>query len=124
MVRTNEKFPRRRSTESRPLIFLSHAQFDAEAARDLKKWLQDTFKGGLDVFVSSDSRNIPMGVDWYNEIDEALKTCALGIILVSKNSVGRPWVGYELGALRIASKNTTPVCVGGMSKAELPSPFD
>ena len=113
---------RRQRRESRRLIFLSHAQTDAVAARVLKSWLEETLK--VEVFVSSDSRNVPMGIDWYNEIDEALKVCTLGIILVTRDSIERRWVSYELGWLRAASKKTAPVCAGGISKTELPSPFD
>jgi hypothetical protein len=107
------------------LVFLSHAHCDADAAAELKKWLEDdVFKDCLEVFTSSDSRDIPIGSDWYEAVDGALRTCTMGIVLITKKSVSRPWISYELGALRAASKKTAPVCVWGMSKNELPSPFD
>jgi TIR domain len=107
----------------RRTIFLSHAQSDAEAAKLLKKWLLSAFGSDVQVFVSSDWQSIEMGMNWYDTIDHALHDSMLGIVLLTENSIKRPWVTYELGALRAARKKTIPVCIGRVTKAALPSPF-
>jgi hypothetical protein len=87
----------------RRIIFLSHAQSDAEAAKTLKTWLLLAFSN-VQVFASSDWQSIEMGMDWYETIDRALRDSTLGILLVTENSIKRPWVNYELGALRAGRK--------------------
>jgi hypothetical protein len=78
----------------------------------------------LKIFASSDWQSLPPGVDWYNTIDKALRDCTLGIILVTEGSFNRPWINYELGALRYAGKKTIPICAEGIDKGKLPSPLD
>jgi hypothetical protein len=107
----------------RRIIFLSHAQSDFEAAKTLKDWLLYAFSNNVQVFASSDWQSIEMGMDWYETIDRALRDSTLGLLLITENSIQRPWVNYELGALRAARKKTVPVCIGRVTKASLPSPF-
>ena len=107
----------------RRIIFLSHAQSDAEAAKLLKTWLLSAFGNNVQVFASSDWQSIEMGMNWYDTIDRALHDSALGIVLLTETSIKRPWVNYELGALRAGRKKTIPICVGRVTKAALPSPF-
>jgi len=105
-------------------IFLSHAQSDAEAANLFKSWLLLAFDNNVQVFASSDWHSIEMGMNWYETIDRALHDAALGIVLLSETSIKRPWVNYELGALRAGRKKTIPLCIGKVTKAALPSPFN
>lgn len=104
-------------------IFLSHAQNDAEVASSLKVWLKSVFDN-VNIFASSDAHSMEMGADWYNTIDRELRECTIGILLLTETSIKRPWINYELGALRLAKKNTIPLCLGRVKKATLPSPFN
>src|ERR1035437_1327058 len=101
------------------LIFLSHAQVDAGPAGALKQWLRDRFPGFLDVFASSDWESIEQGREWYDKIRDALSTCDLGLVLVTPNSIRRPWVSFEIGGLKLINKDVIPVCIG-VDFAELP----
>lgn len=112
-----------RRERDHPAIFLSHAQADSDNAKKLKDWLISTFDNKVQVFASSDWQSIEPGKDWYETIDHALRDCTLGIILLTETSIQRPWVNYELGALRASNKRTIPLCVGQVRKATLPSPF-
>ncbi|MGB7556140.1 MAG: toll/interleukin-1 receptor domain-containing protein, partial [Candidatus Korobacteraceae bacterium] len=96
---------------ARHTIFLSHAKIDAGPALVLKQWLLDRFPGFLDVFVSSDFESIEQGREWYEKIRDALKACDLGLVLVTPNSIQRPWVSFEIGGLKLIDKDVIPVCV-------------
>lgn len=45
------------------------------------------------------SRQITDGRMWIQEIDKALKESKIGIILVTREDISRPWLNFEAGAL-------------------------
>jgi len=54
-----------------PVLFVSHAAIDAELPRLLKETIERGFNG-IDVFVSSDPEDLPIGDPWVEQILEAL----------------------------------------------------
>src|SRR5947209_4966435 len=106
------------------VIFVSHAQRDAQAAEKLQEWLSSRFSENAEVFVSSYWGSIEPGQEWYREIMTAIEKCKLGIVLVTKNSLNRPWVTYEVGALQLLKKKPIPLCIGSIRKSELPAPLN
>lgn len=104
------------------LVFLSHTTADAPSARQLQEWLRKTLI--VEVFLSSDIESIELGEDWYEGIISALKNCAVGLILVTQNSVARPWVHFELGGLKLGRKTAIPVLGGTIRAEDLLPPLD
>ena len=56
-------------------------------------------------------------------MEEALKSADLQLVLCSKESVGRPWVNFEAGAVWLRGVPIIPVCHSGMKLEDLPVPL-
>lgn len=103
--------------------FISHISSETELAQCLKKRLDEHFPNALEIFVSSDRESIQAGSKWLDEVDKALKSADLQLILCSKESVGRPWVNFEAGAVWLRGIPVIPVCHSGMKPSDLPVPL-
>ena len=99
---------------SRKRVFISHISSETELAQSLKKYLEKHFLGLLEIFVSSDRETIQAGSKWLEEVNEALKSADLQIILCSEESVGRPWVNFEAGAVWLRGIPVIPLCHSGL----------
>jgi hypothetical protein len=108
---------------SRKSVFISHISTEADLAQSLKKYLEKHFLGLLDIFVSSDRETIQAGSKWLQDVETALKSADLQIILCSKESVARPWVNFEAGAVWLRGIPVIPVCHSGMEPNKLPVPL-
>src|SRR5579864_4609627 len=108
----------------KPLIFISHISEEKDLAIALKKLVESAFLNMIDVFVSSDPTSIKLGRKWLNEITEALKTCAVEIILASPESVKRPWINFEGGCAWIRDIPVIPLCHSEMVPMKLPPPLN
>jgi molybdopterin-guanine dinucleotide biosynthesis protein A len=104
-------------------VFISHISSETALAQALKQHLQRDFLGLLDIFVSSDQSTIGAGSRWLDEVDKALKAADAQIVLASKESVGRPWVNFEAGAVWLRGIPVIPLCHSGMAPEELPVPL-
>lgn len=105
------------------LVFISHITAEKEIALSLKRLVDEAFMGMIDVFVSSDPKSIAMGGRWLNEITQALKACAVEIILAGPKSIQRPWINFEAGAGWIRDVPVIPICHSGITPATLPPPL-
>ena len=104
-------------------VFVSHISGETAIAQWLKAKLDRDFLGALDVFVSSDRMTIEAGRRWLDEVDKALKQADVMILLCSRDSVGRPWVNFEAGAVWLRGIPVVPVCHSGLAVADLPAPL-
>ncbi len=104
-------------------IFISHINEEASIAQVLKEWIEDTFLGQWDVFVSSDSDDIPAGKRWLEEIDKSLDSTDLIIIICSPQSIKRPWINFEAGCGWIKRVPIIPTCHSGLTSNKLPVPL-
>ncbi|MDZ7662950.1 toll/interleukin-1 receptor domain-containing protein [Thiohalophilus sp.] len=91
-------------------IFISHISSEAPLAKILKEWIESTFSGGVRVFVSSDSDDIPAGSKWLDKISQALSESKILILLCSSASVIKPWINFEAGAGWAKNVPIMPVC--------------
>jgi hypothetical protein len=108
---------------ARTRVFVSHISTESALAQALKQRLQRDFLGLLDIFVSSDQTTIRAGSKWLDEVDQALKGADVLIVLASPESVGRPWVNFEAGAVWLRGIPVIPVCHSGMTLEQLPVPL-
>ena len=93
-------------------IFISYAREDARLAAWLSKWLNSS---GWDVWV--DVENIRGGARWAGEIERAISSSSLVVLLLSSSSVLSDWVGSELAA---AKDLRVPVVVADLDDPPLP----
>jgi hypothetical protein len=107
----------------KPLVFISHITEEKEIALALKKLIEKTYMGMIDVFVSTDPTSIKPGRKWLDTITASLKSCKIEIILASPESVTRPWINFEAGAGWIRDIPVIPVCHSGMIPSKLPPPL-
>lgn len=105
-------------------VFISHISKESALAQALKERLLADFEGRLDVFVSSDRSSIRAGKKWLDEVDQALKEADLVIVMASPESVTRPWVNFEAGAVWLRGTCLIPVCHSDMTPATLPTPLN
>ncbi|MBY0379492.1 MAG: TIR domain-containing protein [Burkholderiales bacterium] len=105
-------------------VFLSHIHEEKEIALKLKSLIELHFLNMVNVFVSSDLSSNETGEKWLNNITSALKVCVMGIILSSNNSIMRPWINFEAGALWVRDIKVIQACHSGMSKSTLPIPLN
>src|SRR5262245_48339821 len=91
-------------------IFISHISRETSLARALKERLVADFLGLPEVFVSSDRTTIEAGEKWLDEIESALEAADLVMVMASRESVGRPWVNFEAGAVWLRGIPLIPIC--------------
>lgn len=70
-------------------IFISHISEETSIAEILKDWIESTFLGQCEVFVSNDAADLPAGNKWIGEIDQALDSAVAFLVLFSSTSVKR-----------------------------------
>lgn len=105
-------------------VFISHISEEAEVAIVLKEWIESTFLGEYEVFVSSDSESIPAGTKWLEEMTKAITTSKIILLLCSPESIYRPWINFEAGCGWAQNKPVIPICYGGLTKGNLPPPIN
>lgn len=108
----------------RKQVFISHISKESGLAQALKERIVADFKGLPEVFVSSDRTSIGAGTKWLDEVDKALKAADVVIVMASPESVSRPWVNFEAGAVWLRGTRLIPVCHSGMTPATLPNPLN
>lgn len=104
------------------IVFLSHITEEAPVALALKKFIEESFDGQISVFASSALDDITPGQQWFREIEKALESCGVLLILCSPTSLTRPWINFEAGC-GWRRKDMIPVCHLGQSRDQLPFPF-
>jgi hypothetical protein len=104
------------------ILFVSHAAVDKELATHLKMVIELSFFG-IDVFVSSDPEDLPIGDPWVEQILKALERAKLILVLGTERSLNRKWVWFESGAGWDRRRQIFTGCVGKLRKNNLPPPF-
>lgn len=93
-------------------VFIS---WGGEKAKKYAKFLEDllnqVFGKKAETFYSG---SIESGTVWLSRINSALEESKVGIIILTKESVKRPWVNFEAGAIfkaDIENNSIIPICV-------------
>jgi hypothetical protein len=104
-------------------IFISFIHEDEKVAEGVKRFLNEKLRIKSEVFLASDKWAIYAGEDWLKRIKEELTSAKVVVLLLSKASIGRPWVNFEAGAAWLADKAIIPVCFGDLLKDATPKPY-
>jgi hypothetical protein len=78
-------------------VFISHINEESPIAILLQNYIRRAFEERLEVFVSSDRKSIGGGKEWWELIRHKLKSVTVVLLLLSDESVSRPWINYEAG---------------------------
>lgn len=87
-----------------PLVFISHASADRRVAESLATMIESS-GGGVRTFLSSRSGDIRADAEWLPAVQRALREADAYVILLTPNSVLRPWGNFETGAAGSAKSN-------------------
>lgn len=102
--------------ERRPYdVFLSYSAKDRDWASEIVAALKSS--GVSNWF---DAHEIPAGERWQPRIEEALRESRVLILILSAESLNRPWIFFEVGAAVADSKRIVPVLAGDIDVASLP----
>jgi TIR domain len=105
-------------------IFISHTNEESDFAESLQVWIRDILDNYVELFVSSDNGvSIPLGSEWPKMVKESLEKTSIVIVLVSYRSIDRKWIYFEAGAGYVRDIPVIPICIGGITKEELPAPL-
>ena len=104
-------------------IFISHISEEKELALVLKGWIEDTFIGTFDVFVSNDEDCITVGDKWLTQIKKAIDESKVLIAICSEASMPRPWINFEIGCAWAKDIPIMPICHTGITRSTLPAPI-
>jgi TIR domain len=108
---------------ARTKIFISHVHEDADLAVNLKGLIEDSVSGAIEVFVSSAPQSLALGVDWFQTIRENIQNANGFIILLTPDSLNRPWVNFEAGAAFGRDVRLVPVCTRGLKVRHVAAPL-
>ncbi|MBS0368912.1 MAG: toll/interleukin-1 receptor domain-containing protein [Proteobacteria bacterium] len=108
-------------------LFLSHDSRDRERAKAIAQAVQRLTLGQISVWHSSDdgpSGGLRPGQVWLDEIRRQIADSRALVVLLTPQSVNRPWLLFEagFGAAQINCA-VIPVCVGIDSVADVPFPL-
>ncbi len=111
----------RRSTPSQPTtstalrVFISYSRKDMKTADRIVDALKEK---GIDVRI--DRRDLPIAVEWQDELADMIRQSETVLWLVSKHSVNSEWCLWELATLTKLNKRLVPLQVGAMKPEDLP----
>lgn len=86
-----------------PLVFISHDSRDGDLAEAFANLIQNCSGGFVKSFRSSDRKGtegIAYGTEWYREIMQQLSDATDVVALLTRRSIDRPWILYEVGVAK------------------------
>src|SRR5262245_33572170 len=103
-------------------IFISHAVANSRLASALADSLERS-KVGVTTFLSSRPGDIEADHEWIRDVEEALRAADAVVIVLTPESVLRPWVNFEAGAAWFANRKLVLVRIQALQPHEIPSPL-
>lgn len=102
------------------LIFISHAIANTRLARMLADLLEQL---GARTFLASRAGDIRADENWMSGIERALQEADAYIILLTPESVLRPWVYYEAGSASRSGKQYLFLRIQALAPEDIPLPI-
>ena len=89
----------------------------------MKKFIERIFAGAVDVFVSTHEWSLQPGDLWESKIRKELKNSKMILVLLSKDSITRPWINFEAGAAWLKGIILIPMMHRGFTSADFIPPY-
>src|SRR5206468_1560868 len=96
-------------------IFLSHYSQEALVANYLKEEIERAFLGAVEIFVSSHAKSIQLGDEWEELVRTRLTDAELVLVLLSADSITRPWLNFESGGAWALHRRMIPLLHRGFT---------
>lgn len=106
-------------------VFISWSEKNSKShqiAQLLRSWLPKVIQR-LECFLSSEDINA--GALWFDELRQNLEKSKIGILCLTANSTGKPWILFEGGYVARSfeeKKRVYPLLID-ISASEMPAPF-
>ncbi len=104
-------------------VFISFIHEEAGYAEAVQAFITQILGPEAKPFLSSDKLQVYAGEKWLDRIMDELKEAKVVILMLSTESMKRPWVNFEAGAAWTREIKTIPVCFGGLGKDFIPKPY-
>jgi len=104
-------------------VFISFIHEEASYAKAVQSFITQILGSEAKPFLSSDKMQVYAGEKWLERIMDELEQAKVVILMLSEESVKRPWVNFEAGAAWTRGIMTIPVCFAGLRKDNLPKPY-
>src|SRR5689334_8438821 len=104
-----------------PTIFLSHAAADAALAAFVEEQILRLVPASI-VFRTSRTGQIMPGEEWFKVITTHLRESDEYLILLTPNSIARPWMWFEAGAGWMSGRRVLPV-TAALPVSDVPEPL-
>ena len=104
-------------------VFISHASANARIAGTLAKALEAA-QPNVTTFVASRPGDIRADGDWLRQIEKALQAADAYVIILTPESVLRPWVHFESGAAWFFGRPLIFTRIRTLSTDEIPLPIN
>lgn len=107
-------------------VFLSHDHHDGPLAKVIAETVSRISLAQVEIWFSSDPSpfgGIKPGKRWIDEIESHLSSSCVILVLLTPNSIHRPWVYFESGYGFYSQKcQVIPLCLG-LALADMPYPL-
>jgi hypothetical protein len=104
-------------------VFISFIHEEVDYAQAVQNFISQILGASVTPFLSSDTLQIYAGEKWIERIMDELKDAKVVILMLTEESVKRPWVNFEAGAAWTRDIAIIPVCMLGLGKDDLPKPY-
>jgi hypothetical protein len=121
MIESMEMLPGGVGASDSPCVFISFVHEEQDVAEAVQRFIEEVLE--VRAFVSCDKWAMFAGDQWLERIKEALKRAQVVVLMLSRESVVRPWVNFEAGAAWLQGTAVIPVCFKNLSLADLPKPY-
>ena len=103
------------------LCFISCAAAHQTHAEQLRSSLQKLFPETIEFFIGVQS--VKAGEPWHDKVIEKLREAYVVLVLLSPNTVGRPWLIFESGAAMAVGAKLVPLRFCGLRPELIPEPL-
>ncbi len=90
-------------------VFISFIHEEEEIANSVKGFITDVLGSEVGAFMAADTWQVYAGERWLERIVTELKKAKVMVLMLSPESVQRPWVNFEAGAAWINDAVVIPV---------------
>jgi hypothetical protein len=104
------------------LIFISHSSADHALAESLARHFEAS-EPDVKTFVASRPGDIRADTEWLPSVQKGLRDADAYVVLLTVNSVLRPWVSFEVGAAWFSNRTCVLVRAGGLPPGDIPLPL-